>query len=252
MLYHNNITIHAGGPIYMIIEYARYGSLKDFLKECEQVVLQLNHIPQVLSYRSHQNSPCSTCSTYPQLVDKTQLNSYSTNGVFSPDSTLTPSTATTGMFQFPPTKQSQMTRERLTTQDSGFGDYSPQAAFSDALADDSFIAHTVAPLTHDYVNSKGLLYMEDVQNFALQIACGLKHLEESQVSGCANLFLWLVLIMWVPTCDLQIVHCDLAARNILIAEGFVLKIGDFGMARDVSEKEYYRKQGVYEGFFFFF
>ena len=43
---------------------------------------------------------------------------------------------------------------------------------------------------------------------------------------------------------LQIVHCDLAARNILIAEGFVLKIGDFGMARDVSEKEYYRKQGV--------
>ena len=45
---------------------------------------------------------------------------------------------------------------------------------------------------------------------------------------------------------LQIVHCDLAARNILIAEGFVLKIGDFGMARDVSEKEYYRKQGVSE------
>ena len=44
--------------------------------------------------------------------------------------------------------------------------------------------------------------------------------------------------------NFQIVHCDLAARNILIAEGFVLKIGDFGMARDVSEKEYYRKQGV--------
>ena len=36
-------------------------------------------------------------------------------------------------------------------------------------------------------------------------------------------------------------HCDLAARNILIAEGFVLKICDFGMARDISGKEYYRK-----------
>ena len=36
-------------------------------------------------------------------------------------------------------------------------------------------------------------------------------------------------------------HCDLAARNILIAEGFVLKISDFGMARDISGKEYYRK-----------
>ena len=186
VLLHNAIEFHvAGGPIYMIIEYARYGSLKDFLKECEQVVLQLNHVPQVLSYRSHQDSPCSTCSAYPQLVNKTQLNSYSTNnGVFSPDSTSTPSTATTGIFQFPPTKQSSMTRERLTTQDSGFGDYTPhQAAFSDALVDDSFAPHAVAPLTHDYVNSKGLLYMEDVQNFALQIACGLKHLEESQVSG---------------------------------------------------------------------
>ena len=30
---------------------------------------------------------------------------------------------------------------------------------------------------------------------------------------------------------IQVVHCDLAARNILIAEGFLLKIGDFGMAR---------------------
>ena len=40
---------------------------------------------------------------------------------------------------------------------------------------------------------------------------------------------------------MQIVHCDLAARNVLIAEGFVLKIADFGMARDLGEKEYYRK-----------
>ena len=32
----------------------------------------------------------------------------------------------------------------------------------------------------------------------------------------------------------QIIHCDLAARNILIAEKGVLKIGDFGMAREAS------------------
>ena len=32
----------------------------------------------------------------------------------------------------------------------------------------------------------------------------------------------------------QIVHCDLAARNILIAENFMLKIGDFGLARDAT------------------
>ena len=39
----------------------------------------------------------------------------------------------------------------------------------------------------------------------------------------------------------QIVHCDLAARNVLIAEGFVLKIADFGLARDISGRELYKK-----------
>ena len=176
----------------MIIEYARYGSLKDFLKQCEDVVLQLNHIPQIQYYRSHHScstySPSSTCSAYPQLLDKIQLSGH--GGVFSPDvtstpgATSTPGTTGTGMFEFPPTKLSNLTRERLTTQDSGFYgemvESLPQAAFNDLL-DGAPIAHSVAPLTHDYVNSKGLLYMEDVQNFALQIACGLKHLEDIQV-----------------------------------------------------------------------
>ena len=174
----------------MIIEYARYGSLKDFLKECEDVVLQLNHVPQTLHYYRHHHSsstysPSSTCSAYPQLLDKTQFSTHSASGgAFSPVTT-TPSTAgTSGMFEFPPTKPSGLTRERLTTQDSGFYgetvDCLPQATFNDVL-DGVPMAHSVSPLTHDYVNSKGLLYMEDVQNFALQIACGLKHLEDIQV-----------------------------------------------------------------------
>jgi len=33
----------------------------------------------------------------------------------------------------------------------------------------------------------------------------------------------------------------LAARNVLISEGFVLKIGDFGMASTVSDDENYHK-----------
>ena len=47
------------------------------------------------------------------------------------------------------------------------------------------LAHSVAPIGHDYINTKGLVYMEDVHNFALQIACGLQHLASVQVgTGC--------------------------------------------------------------------
>ncbi|XP_062512194.1 fibroblast growth factor receptor 4-like isoform X2 [Corticium candelabrum] len=43
-------------------------------------------------------------------------------------------------------------------------------------------------------------------------------------------------------CDKQIVHCDLAARNVLVFEEEVLKVCDFGMARNVKSYGYYRRQ----------
>lgn len=36
-------------------------------------------------------------------------------------------------------------------------------------------------------------------------------------------------------------HRDLAARNVLVADGLIMKIADFGLARNISETEYYRK-----------
>ena len=40
---------------------------------------------------------------------------------------------------------------------------------------------------------------------------------------------------------LQIIHRDLAARNVLVGEEEVMKIADYGLARVVTQNDYYRK-----------
>ena len=166
----------------MIIEYANYGSLKDFLKLCEEAVLRLNHIPQVQMFRSRTSSASTNSSSYPHLVCKIPLSNQ--NSVFSSNGTPTTLVTAVNSSKFDFSSPLNLARERLVTQDSGFFgdnvDTSPQAAYIEVL-DGGSTAHSVVPLTHDYTNSKGLLYMEDIQNFALQIASGLKHLEDIQV-----------------------------------------------------------------------
>lgn len=40
--------------------------------------------------------------------------------------------------------------------------------------------------------------------------------------------------------EMKFVHRDLAARNCLVGEDLVVKIGDFGMSRDIYTTEYYK------------
>lgn len=46
--------------------------------------------------------------------------------------------------------------------------------------------------------------------------------------------------------SLHFVHRDLATRNCLVGEGLVVKIGDFGMSRDIYSTDYYRVSEVGE------
>ena len=39
----------------------------------------------------------------------------------------------------------------------------------------------------------------------------------------------------------QCIHRDLAARNVLVGENYVMKVADFGLARDVYKDENYVK-----------
>eukprot|EP00049_Salpingoeca_infusionum_P004196 m.75639 g.75639 ORF g.75639 m.75639 type:complete len:1785 (-) comp12454_c3_seq2:1079-6433(-) len=72
------------------------------------------------------------------------------------------------------------------------------------------------------INGGTLPSLDQMCNFSIQVCRGLDYLREQ-----------------------NFVHRDLAARNIMINANLVLKIGDFGMARNLQQSDYYRvKSGV--------
>ena len=146
-----------------------HGSLRSFLLSCEEAVLKLNHQPMITRKRSRSGSS-STSS-----ISSTQLLLGAKTPLADPTGSASPSDAQ-GRFAFSPPK----------SHDSGY------CSSSEHLPEENRVAHpktetkspthTTTSLTTDYTNCRGLIHMEDVQNFALQIASGLRHLEAMEVN----------------------------------------------------------------------
>lgn len=167
--------MHTAGPLYLIVEFAIYGSLKDYLHQCKEVVLKLNHVPQIVNSRRRSHHP-SISSTYPALRrEREKIPLSQQSSVFSEisqSSRVNAASSSSSSSSTPTSFHSTQggPRARCPTQDSGFCGGEPGT-----FQLSSYVAR-------DYINCKGLLYMEDVMNFAFQIACGLQHLEKLKVT----------------------------------------------------------------------
>ena len=73
----------------------------------------------------------------------------------------------------------------------------------------------------DVDNGLRLCLLQDLLSWSYQIARGMEHLANKRV-----------------------IHGDLAARNILLAENNVIKICDFGLAKNIYSDPNYHKKSI--------
>lgn len=225
-------TFAIGGPLCIVVEYAMYGKLKDYLLECRRVVTHSSHLPiHIATIRD------PTFHSKERLLKTVQVQFSSTSSGYG---SMIGKYSTESQGSIGSTSHSQESQDNLYS--SSVDTMATDGVFETTSycrnvcdePEDTF-QHS-AEFSCEYINSPGLIYEEDVINFALQIASGLEHLERLKVYN--NLYIF---ISCSKICLIQIVHRDVAARNILIAEDFCLKICDFGMAKDLQESECYRK-----------
>lgn len=91
-------------------------------------------------------------------------------------------------------------------------EYAPHGNLKD------FLKKNLAISEYTSLSSQPALTQKDLISFAYQVARGMEYLASRKC-----------------------IHRDLAARNVLVCDDYIVKIADFGLARDLQESEYYRK-----------
>ena len=195
------------GPLCIIMEYAPYGNLRDFLRTCcpnssSSSSSSSSYLPSHMRLQKTHSSS-SNCSSGHPLLDSShhtplssQFSSHHTplSSKFSAHTPLSaqPSEISTHSYihfssntsssATPPCNSpsvvSSVDSAIPSSPDEGGTHFDTLAALVGKL---SPLAHGVWPLHHDYINSPRMLSIEDISNFALQIASGLSHLNSVKV-----------------------------------------------------------------------
>ena len=161
---------------YILLEYCMFGKLKDYLQSCDDVLMELE-LPVKLSDYTDNVQGLNHSVEYINILQSNYTRYNSSSKIQTKDS-----------------KESSMLN---VPSDSGYGDsiaYVPESIDSGYTSQS--ICGSLLPVSRDYANSPGVLYNQDITNFALQIAHGLQHLESLKVAAlCPHTIFGLYLLL---------------------------------------------------------
>ncbi|XP_076338931.1 vascular endothelial growth factor receptor 1-like isoform X1 [Tachypleus tridentatus] len=202
------------GELMMIVEYCQYGNLRHYLLQHQQ-----NYINQMNPKTGKIDPNISTLPGSTRLKDKNKDNYFQYSSI---DSVMA--------VENPTYKDRSLTYVKLMHgQTSDFTSYSKEVnlsasvEFTDANSSDSTV--NSGYIGRNSVKEKGknsdvFVSTCDLLCWAFQVSRGMEYLESR-----------------------KLIHRDLAARNILLSKDNVVKICDFGLAKDCYKNFNYVKKG---------
>jgi len=154
-----------------------YGRLKDYLLECRRVVTHSSHLPIHIA-----NTTEPTFHSKERLLRTVQVQFSSTSSGYGSmiGKYLTESQGSIGSASHSRESQDNLYSSSVDTMATD-GVFEVASDCRNVCDEPEYLYQPNTELSCEYINSPGLIYEEDVINFAVQIASGLEHLERLKV-----------------------------------------------------------------------